>query len=162
MNANVIVEDPVCHMQVPSASFALEYTGMHYAFCSEQCRERFLANPRIYIGLPGHKAPAQQGKEVIKRRSLVLSDPLDAVQAGQVKDALFSMMGMQAVRIEANKIEIQYDLMQLTAEQIADKLNFIGSGLGGGWTDRLIRAFINYQEECEIGNLEVENKKGCH
>ncbi len=155
-------EDPVCHMEVPTTSHACEYEGIQYAFCSEQCRERFLANPRLYIGLPGHKAPAQQGREVIKKRSLMLSEPLDAVQAGQVKQALLSMMGIQAVHIEANKIEIQYDLIQVTTEQIADKLTFIGSELGGGWVDRLKQAFINYREECEIGSLEVENKKGCH
>ncbi len=155
-------EDPVCHMEVPTTSHACEYEGIQYAFCSEQCRERFLANPRLYIGLPGHKAPAQQGREVIKKRSLMLSEPLDAVQAGQVNQALLSMMGIQAVHIEANKIEIQYDLIQVTTEQIADKLTFIGSELGGGWVDRLKLAFINYREECEIGSLEVENKKGCH
>lgn len=155
-------EDPVCHMQVPTTSHACEYEGIQYAFCSEQCRERFLANPRLYIGLPGHKAPAQQGKEVIKKRSLMLSEPLDAVQSEQVKKALLSMMGIQAVRIKANKIEIQYDLIQVTTEQIADKLSYIGSELGGDWVDRLKLAFINYLEECEVGSLEVANKKGCH
>lgn len=155
-------KDPVCHMQVPIMSNACEYEGVHYAFCSEQCRVRFLANPRLYIGLPGHKAPAQQGKEVIKKRTLMLSESLDAVQSEQVKKALLSMMGIQTVRIEANKIEIQYDLMQVTTEQIADKLTLIGSDLGGGWVDRLKLVFINYQEECEIGSLEIANKKGCH
>lgn len=159
---NELVKDPVCHMQVPSASFALEYTGMHYAFCSEQCRERFLANPHLYTGLPGTKAPGQQGKEIIKQRRMMLSAQLDAKQAEIVKHALLSMMGMQAVRIEANKIEIQYDLMQVTTEQIADKLNLIGSDLGGDWIDRLKLAFINYQEECEVGNLEVHREKSCH
>jgi YHS domain-containing protein/copper chaperone CopZ len=158
----MIDEDPVCHMQVTSTLITSEYEGIHYAFCSAQCRERFLANPRLYIGLPGRKAPAQQGREVIKKRSLMLSEPLDAVQAGQVKQALLSMMGIQAVHIEANKIEIQYDLIQVTTEQIADKLTFIDSELGVGWVDRLKLAFINYREECEIGSLEVENKKGCH
>lgn len=92
----------------------------------------------------------------------MLSEPLDAVQSEQVKHALLSMMGIQAVRIEANKIEIQYDLMQVTTEQIAEKLSFIGSELGGDWIDRLKLAFINYLEECEVGSLEVANKKGCH
>lgn len=155
-------EDPVCHMQVTATSHACEYEGIQYAFCSEQCRERFLANPRLYIGLPGHKAPAQQSQEVIKKRSLILSEPLNAVQSVQVKHALLSMMGIQTVRIEANKIEIQYDLMQVTTEQIADKLTLIGSYLGGGWVDRLKLAFINYQEECEIGNLEVCHDASCH
>lgn len=31
---NEIVKYPVCHMEVLSASFAIEYAGIHYAFCS--------------------------------------------------------------------------------------------------------------------------------
>jgi len=156
------VKDPVCHMEVAATSFAIEYAGITYAFCSAQCKERFLANPHLYIGFPGHKAPAQQGKEVIKRRRLLLSAPLDAIQAKQVKQALLEMMGVYEICIEVDKIEIQYDLMQATTEQIADKLALIGADLGGGWMDRLKLAFINYQEECEIGSLEVANKKRCH
>ena len=159
---NEIVEDYVCHMQVPSTSFATEYAGSHYAFCSAQCKERFLANPHLYIGFPGRKAPAQEGKEVIKRHRLLLSAPLDAMQAEQVKRALIEMMGIHEIFIEGDKIEIQYDLMQVTAGQIADKLALIGANLGGGWIDCLKLAFINNLEEIEISSLEVGNRKCCH
>lgn len=157
-----IVKDYVCQMQVSSTSFATEYAGGHYAFCSAQCKERFLANPHLYIGFPGHKAPAQQGKKVIKCRRLLLSTPLDATQAEQVKRALLEMMGIHDVCIEGNKIEIQYDLIQVTVEQIADKLALIGASLGGSWIDHLKLAFINSLEEVEISSLEVVNKKCCH
>ena len=156
-----IVKDPVCHMEVPPASFATEYAGGHYAFCSAQCKERFLANPRVYLGFPGQKAPAQVGKQVIKRRRLLLSEPLDAAQAEQVKQVLLEMMGIHGIRIDENKIEIQYDLIQATAEQIADKLALAGASIGGGWVERLKLAFINNMEEIEISSLEVENKKCC-
>jgi len=159
---NEIVEDPVCHMQVPSSSFATEYSGMHYAFCSAQCNERFLSHPHLYVGVPGHKAPAQHGREVIKRRHFVLSIPFEVMQAEQVKRALFEMMGIKKVGIEGDKIEIQYDLIQVTAGQIADKFALTGTDLGKGWKDRFKMALINYLEECEIDSLEVENKKGCH
>lgn len=157
-----LVKDPVCHMEVPLESFAIEYEGIPHAFCSEQCKARFLANPHLYIGFPGHKAPAQQGIEVIKRRHLVLSTPLDAMQAEQVERALLEMMGIRKVTIEGDKIEIQYDLIQVTAEQIADKLGLIGIKLGGGWIDRLNLAFINNSEETEVGSLEVQIGKHCH
>ena len=156
---NEIVKDPVCHMEVASESFATEYAGGHYAFCSAQCKERFLASPHLYIGFPGRKAPAQEGKEVIKRHRFLLSAPLDAIQAEQVKQALLEMMGMHEVYIEGDKIEIQYDLMQVTAEQIVDKLALIGANLGGGWVDRLKLAFINNLEDIELSSLEVDNKK---
>ena len=71
------------------------------------------------------------------------------------------MMGIHEIFIEGDKIEIQYDLIQVTAEQIADKLALIGAGLGDGWIDRLKLAFINNLEEIEINSLEVENKKKC-
>jgi len=159
---NKEVIDPVCHMLVPSTSFATEYAGIHYAFCSEQCKERFQSNPHLYVGLPGHKAPSQLGRVVIKSRRFVLSAPLDAMQSDQVKRALFEMMGIHSVNIVGDEIEIQYDLMQATAEQIADKLGLVGADLGSAWKDRIKIAFINYLEECEIDNLEVENIKGCH
>lgn len=152
-------KDPVCHMEVPFESFALEYEGIHHAFCSTQCKERFLSNPHLYIGFPGHKAPAQQGVEVIKNRHFVLSTPLDTTQAEQVKRALLEMMGIREITIDGDKIEIQYDLIQITAEQIADKLGLIGISLGGGWIDRLKLAFINNAEETEAGSLEVRFDK---
>lgn len=158
---NETVEDPVCQMEVPATSFATEYEGSHYAFCSAQCKERFLANPRLYVGFPGRKAPAQEGKQVIKCRRLLLSEPLDAIQAEQVKQALLEMMGMHVVCIDGDKIEITYDLIQVTAEQIVDKLGLIGTHLGSGWMDRLKLAFINNLEEIEINSLEVEKKKKC-
>jgi hypothetical protein len=52
--------------------------------------------------------------------------------------------------------------MQVTAEQIADKLTLIGAGLGEGWVDRLKLAFINNLEEIEINSLEVEKWNGYH
>lgn len=158
---NETVEDHVCHMQVPLTSFATEFAGSHYAFCSAQCKERFLANPRLYVGFPGRKAPAQEGKQVIKCRRLLLSASLDAIQAEQVKNALNEMMGILEVCIDGKKLEIQYDLIQITAEQIAGKLGLIGANLGGGWIDRLKLAFINNLEEIEINSLEVEKKKKC-
>lgn len=159
---NEIVEDPVCHMKVPTTSYPAEYAGTHYAFCSEQCRERFLAKPRVYVGYPGKKAPGQQGKVIVKRRRLLLSEPLDEAQAGMVRQALLEMMGMHDVSIEGDKLEITYDLMQATTGQIAEKLSSIGARLGGGWMERLKLAFTNYQEEVEISSLQVNNRKCCH
>lgn len=158
---NETAEDPVCHMRVSPTSFATEFAGSHYAFCSVQCKDRFLSNPRLYVGFPGRKAPAQEGKQVIKCRCLLLSEPLDAMQTDQVKNALHEMMGILEVRIDGKKLEIRYDLIQVTAEQIAARLGLIGANLGGGWIDRLKLAFINNLEEIEINSLEVEKKKKC-
>ena len=160
---NKLVRDPVCHMQVPAASFATEYLGINYAFCSEQCRDRFHANPHLYMGFPGRKAPAQEGVEVVKCRKIRLACPLDTAQSRQIYDALTDMMGVRNVHIDGGKLEIKYDLIQVTEEQIENKLASVGATLGQGWADRLKRAFIHFEEEFEIDNLEVtKNKKGCN
>ncbi len=70
------VQDPVCDMMVDPGQLAVTHLGMHFAFCSEQCRQRFLSNPNLYIGSVAHKVPKQQGREVLKRRRLKLSEPL--------------------------------------------------------------------------------------
>lgn len=51
--------DPVCDMWVDPGSHAVNYLGIRYVFCSRQCYERFLANPHVYVGLPGKPAPKQ-------------------------------------------------------------------------------------------------------
>lgn len=70
------VKCPVCHMQAPHGQLALVYQGMHFAFCSERCRERFQTTPHLYIGVPGHKAVKQEGQVVIKHRCFRLDAPL--------------------------------------------------------------------------------------
>lgn len=78
----ILIRDPVCGMQVESDHYTIEYLQMHYAFCSRQCQERFLENPHLYVGLPGHKAPKQEGLSVIKQRRLRLAQPLSPSRKG--------------------------------------------------------------------------------
>jgi YHS domain-containing protein len=157
-----IGKDPVCQMKVRTRLYGTEYGGRHYAFCSAQCKQRFLAHPHLYIGFPGRDAPAQEGKQVIKRRNLLLSAPLDAAQSEQVRRALLEMAGVLEVAVEGNKIEVQYDLIRVTAEQIADKLALTGADLGEGWMDRLKLAFVNNLEEIEMNSLELPRENGFH
>lgn len=158
-----LVQDPVCHMKVSTDLFVTEYAGVKYIFCSVQCQDRFVANPHLYIGLPGHKAPAQKGVEVIKHRKIKLASSLTTDQAKRVYEALTNMMGIQAVNIDGYTLEIQYDLIQATEKQIEDVLVSVGTNIGRGWVDRLKRAFIHFQEESEVGALEItKSKKSCH
>ncbi len=155
------VKDPVCGMEVAPAQFETVYEGLHYAFCSEQCRQRFAANPHLYIGMPGMKAPAQQGVELLKRRRFQLDTPLAAQDAATLTEALGAMMGVRAVEIEdGNTVTLTYDLIQATAEQLEVKMAEVGARLGAGWAERLRRGFVHYMEECEVGNLEVHPHHG--
>lgn len=158
-NQRDLIQDPVCGMMADAKKIAVEYLGIHYAFCSEQCRDRFTANPHLYVGLPGCKAPKQKGIEVVKRRRLHLASPLTSGQTGVLTRALKAMRGIRKIAADGNQVEITYDLLQATAEQIEAKLAEIGVQLGEGWADRLHRAFVHYEEECEAGNLEVDERR---
>lgn len=157
-----LVKDVICGMEVDPDRNRLVHPGMEYAFCSTQCRERFMANPHLYVGLPGQKAPKQEGTEILKRRRLRLAQPLSPTQAAGVIEALRAMMGIKAVSAEERRIEIVYDLLQATAEQIEEKLAEIGVQLGGTWTEQLRRAFMYYEEECQLSNLDVRERHHRH
>ena len=156
------VKDVVCGMMVDPGDHAVEFQHMAFAFCSSQCKERFLANPHLYIGVPGHKAPGQEGVEVIKRRRLHLSRPLGPDGARQVEEALRAMMGIRALQVGGDTIEITYDLLQATLKQIEDRLVETGVRLGNGWAERLRRALLQESEELQIESLEVTSSKHQH
>lgn len=148
--------DPVCGAEVPAHQNETVYLSIHYAFCSQQCRDRFVAHPHLYVGLPGRKAPKQEGREVLKRRLLHLDPVLSSEQASLLSDALATMTGVKKVFAEGDKVEITYDLLLVSAEQIEAKIAEICLCLGNGWLERIRYAFVHYQEECEVGNLEVQ------
>jgi YHS domain-containing protein len=156
------VKDPVCEMWVAPEQNAVNYQGMHFAFCSQQCKERFLAHPHLYIGFPGEPAPKQSGQAVLKRRRLHLGEPLSDADAQQLTERLRAMMGVYAVEIRAEELTITYDLLQETAEQIETVLQQAGARLGTGWAERLRRAFVHYLEETEVESLEVRPDPHAH
>jgi YHS domain-containing protein len=155
----MLIKDPVCGMSVPPEQLRTTHLQMSFAFCSEQCRERFLANPHLYIGLPGHKAPKQIGTKVLKHRRLRLDQPLTPDQAQQLTQALLQMMGVRWVKAEGERVEIRYDLIEATAEQLETQIAEIGAELGSGWLERLHRAFIHFEEESEVASLEVHEDR---
>lgn len=156
------VKDVVCGMSVDRASFGTDYQGSHFAFCSAQCRERFLANPHLYVGLPGRPAPKQSGETVLKRRRFSLDTALDPEQSETVRARVGALMGIEAVEVHGAEVVVTYDLLQATAAQIEAAFADAGARLGGGWAERLRRSFVHYTEECEIGNLQVGPPSGCH
>lgn len=155
------VKDPVCGMDVAPTQFETIFEGLHYAFCSEQCRQRFVANPHLYIGVPGEKAPRQKGEELLKRRRFQLDLPLAPQHAAILAEEVGAMMGVKAIDIQDdNTVTITYDLIQATAEQLEAKMAEVGARLGADWAQRLRRSFVHYMEDCEVGNLEVRPHHG--
>jgi YHS domain-containing protein len=154
------VKDPVCGMDVAPTQFETIFEGIRYAFCSEQCRQRFVANPHLYIGVPGEKSPKQKGVELFKRRRFLLDMPLAQQDAMILSEELGAMMGVKAIEIQDdNTVTITYDLLQTTADQLEAKMVEVGVKLGKGWAERLRRGFVHYMEECEVENLEVHSRQ---
>jgi len=147
---------PVCGMKVAPGQYAIEYMQMHFAFCSGQCRERFLDTPHLYIGYPGQKAPGQEGLELIRRRRIRLAQPLTAEMRQRLTEGIRSMMGIREVRAEGQLIDISYDLVQATEAQIESQLEALGATLGEGWGECLRRAFVHYLEQSLVENLQVQ------
>jgi P-type Cu+ transporter len=50
-----MVTDPVCGMRIDDAEAAAtaEYEGTTYSFCSQVCRDAFVADPAAYVGARG-------------------------------------------------------------------------------------------------------------
>lgn len=48
-----LVTDPVCGMRIDDAEAAAtaEYEGRTFYFCSEACRDAFVADPNAYAGV---------------------------------------------------------------------------------------------------------------
>ena len=154
-NNTIVLKDIVCGMEVNSDDISLDYQGCHYAFCSNQCLERFQLNPHLYIGYPGSEAPKHAGVEVLKKRTLKLAEPLPQEVADQVIDYIKSMMGIHYVKINGDCIEITYDLLQATESQIEQTISEAGGVLGENLTEKIRRAFVHYMEETEVESLEA-------
>ncbi len=156
------VKDPVCGMLVAPDQHAIMHQQMHFAFCSAQCRDRFIANPHLYIGHRGHKAPTQEGRAVLKHRRMKLDEPLPHELVERVITHIKEMMGIERIEITDDTIDIRYDLLQVTEAQIESALAEVGATLNHRWSDRLRRSFVQYFEETEISSLEAPTGAGGH
>lgn len=177
MDESVRLEkDPVCDMMVGELEHQIVYRGIGYAFCSQQCRERFIAAPRLYVGRRGLLAPKQNGMEVIRRKHMSLSLPLTQAKFLELKGALLSMMGVMTVQpvdwmtagepgarrgesrnsttMHVEAVAITYDLFQATAEQLERKCAELDVVPSNRWGEKLQRDFIHYLEKCELEDLQ--------
>lgn len=155
--------DVVCGMEVEIYEISIEHQGRHYVFCSKQCLERFCSNPHLYIGFPGVEAPAHAGVEVLKKRTLKLAEAMPLENQDQFVECIETMMGIH--EIEDNRITIVYDLLQATESQIEQTIVSSGVVLGSDLMEKIRRAFVHFQEECELGSLEARPKSRdghCH
>jgi len=156
------VRDPVCEMSVSAGSFDYKHLGMNYSFCSQQCHDRFVGNPHLYIGKPGKPSPKQQGKSIIKRRILKFDSNIPDEVSKELILVLNNMMGIKNVLVEKNVICISYDLLEATAEQIENTILETEKKLSASWLEKIKNAFIHYSEEMELDNLEHQESSDGH
>lgn len=144
--------DPVCKMWVTDDLFQKDYADMHFVFCSEQCLERFTANPHLYIGYPGEQAPVQQGEASMKRRRFRLTE---IESAEHIVECLLAMMGVEEVIIVGGKLQIHYDVFQATARQVQNVIEGAGGKLSQSLIARVHYAVINMFETLELDSREL-------
>ena len=121
---------PVCGMNVGKHEHEITYQQMQFSFCSEQCKERFLAHPHLYIGYPDQPAPKQMGQVDLKRRHLTLHDPLSVEGAELVQELLNGLMGVKEAIASGNTITVTYDLLQESLKEMEQVLIEVGARLG--------------------------------
>lgn len=142
---------PVCGMHAEAAISSVEYAKMYFHFCSEQCRETFVLHPRLYSTKVGEKS--KERFEILKQRTMRLAEPLSNEVIDLLIPEVKKLMGVRGIVIVGNKINITYDLLQVTEEKIQQVLCEVGVQLGGDWLERLRRAWVHDCEEIELDNL---------
>lgn len=148
------LHDPVCGMMVPRDSHPLDYQHIHYAFCSEHCRERFRQYPYLFVGKASYgPAEKQKGRVVRKAHRIKLVNEVGLDKLPQLSRALESLMGVEAVDARGDEVIVIYDLVQVSLSDIENVIVAEISGLREGTTDKIRRAFIHYSEECELESL---------
>ena len=152
---SLVKKDVVCGMDITADDIYLDYQGIHYVFCSDQCLERFQLNPHLYVGYPGSESPKHAGVIVLKKRKLKLAEPFPKDVYDQFIDYIEDMMGIHSIEINGNCIEISYDLLQATELQIEKKITEAGVVLGDDLMEKIRRAFVHFMEETEVESLEA-------
>jgi hypothetical protein len=146
-------------MEATDDLISAEHLGMHYHFCSEQCRTNFLSRPLLYVGKDVEKTDR---KEILKCRKFKLDQPLTIPQSEKISKELGLLMGIKQMDVQSQTIAITYDLRQCRAEQVEACLSGAGIKLGEGWSDRLRLGWIHYTEENELDNLNAQPGACCN
>ncbi|MDF1588085.1 MAG: hypothetical protein P1P93_02870 [Gammaproteobacteria bacterium] len=155
---------PVCEMLVSDNAFSIKFRGLDLWFCSQQCLDRFNQRPSLYIGDPKHgKAAKQHGTKVQKHRRIRLELPDNDEFKTKLLEGLNSLMGITQTRINQNVLEIEYDLVQVSLEDVEQFILASGVNIEQSWLDKVHDALVHFSEEGQLDNLGHPYKdNGCH
>ena len=70
MKSTTVVKDPVCGMDVETATAAghAEHKGQTYHFCSAGCKKKFEANPEQFVGKSAKTQKPKNAKAAAKAK----------------------------------------------------------------------------------------------
>ena len=153
---------PVCNMVTDIDCMSSAYRGVHHFFCSAQCLERFTDNPGLYVGERGLPSAKQRGGRCIKKRLLTLDTAVPDEVASNIVTDLQAMMGVIEADVRGDEITIVYDLIEVTTKQIEAVLEKTGNEASQKLGELLKRAFIHYNEETILDNLEHNGDAHSH
>ena len=146
-------------MSVSSRTYSVDFRGLELWFCSSQCQGRFNQRPNLFIGDPQHgKAAKQQGVKVKKRRKLQLDLPDSVVVQEGLISLLKSLMGVEHVTLFSNTLEIEYDLLQVSLEDIEKAISEMNLEVDQSWINKLRDAFTHLNERTELDSLGHPSK----
>lgn len=126
----------------------LEYHKMYLHFCSEQCRETFMAHPNLYS-----VSTETQREVILKQWTMSLVESLANNKAELLINNLTEMVGVKEVIVDGNKVNISDGLLQVTRKQIELRLIEVGVLFGNDWVEHLRRAWVHNSEDNELANL---------
>jgi YHS domain-containing protein len=146
-------------MEVSAAFFTQTYRGLELYFCSEQCEQRFRQRPKLYIGDPQHgKAAKQQGVEIPKHRKIHLKLPDNAQLKNQLVNKLQSMMGVKQLSLFSDTLEIDYDLVEVSLDEIKHAIVTMELQLDQSLIDKLHDSLLTLSESTELDSLSHPRK----
>ncbi len=88
-----------------------------------------------------------------KKRNLNLELPNNNESASLLVQALNSLMGVTEAKINQGQLEIEYDLVEVSLEEIEAFIKSTGIHIEQSWLDKIHDSFIHYNEEGQLGNL---------
>ena len=151
---------PVCKMTIREVGekelVHSVYHGIRYHFCSAQCAQNFSRRPRLYLN------DQTEGKALIKRGRLEFQDELSDAMQQKIRQTVAAMMGIHDVSVSARRMNVVYDLMQVTSEQIEARLMAADVSLDKNWQQRMRLAWHHYTEENELDQLAAPGAPCCN
>lgn len=145
---------PVCEMSVADNKLSVNFRGIDLWFCSQQCQDRFNQRPSLYIGDPKHgKSVKQHGVRVNKQRLIKLELPDNEGFKIKLINGLNSLMGVTQAKINQKVLEIEYDLVQISLDEIEHYILASGVDMEQSWLDKVHDTLLHLSEEGELGNL---------